>query len=41
MKYLKYIKELFKTITSQQWLAKKEEANDNTKAIKKKQEKKN
>ena len=34
-KYLKYIKKTLKTITSQQWLANKEEANDNTKAMKK------
>ena len=31
----KYIKKTLKTITSQQWLANKEEANDNTKEIKK------
>ena len=30
-KDLKYIKETLKTITSQQWLANKEEANDNAK----------
>ena len=34
-KNLKYIKESLKTITSQQWLANEEEANDNTKEIKK------
>ena len=32
---MKYIKEVLKTITSQQWLANKEEANDNTKQIQK------
>ena len=34
-KDLKYIKETLKAITSQQWLANKEEANDNIKEIKK------
>ena len=38
-KDLKYIKETLKTITSQQWLANKEEANDNTKEIKKQEKK--
>ena len=34
-KDLKYIKETLKTISSQEWLANKEKANDNTKEIKK------
>ena len=38
-KDLKYIKNTFKTITSQQWLANKEEANDNIKEIKKQKNK--
>ena len=38
-KDLKYIKETLKTITSQQWLANKEQANDNTKEIKKQDKK--
>ena len=36
---MKYIKEVLKTITSQQWLANKEEANDNTREIKKQEKK--
>ena len=32
---MKYIKETLKAITSQQWLANKEEANDNIKEIRK------
>ena len=39
-KDLKYIKETLKTISSQEWLANKEKANDNTKEIKKKTGKK-
>ena len=38
-KDLKYIKETLKTISSQEWLANKEKANDNTKEIKKKNRK--
>ena len=38
-KVLKYIKKTIKTITSQQWLANKGEANDNTKEIKKQEKK--
>ena len=39
-KDLKYIKETLKTISSQEWLANKEKANDNTKEVKKKTGKK-
>ena len=38
-KDLKYIKETLKTITSQQWLVNMEEANDNTKEMKKQEKK--
>ena len=38
-KDLKYIKETLKTISSQEWLANKEKANDNTKEVKKKNRK--
>ena len=38
-KDLKYIQETLKTITSQQWLANKGEANNNTKEIKKQEKK--
>ena len=38
-KDLKYIKETLKAMTSQQWLANKEEPNDNTKEIEKQKKK--